>query len=66
MRMTKFSWQKIKMTNASFIDSTAQKINIVISHNKTQSMVKAKNPIRSKLMVKEHTIDQLMNFNYLK
>lgn len=29
-------------------------------------MVISKNPIRYKLMANEHTIDQVMNFNYLR
>ncbi|XP_048516533.1 uncharacterized protein LOC125502453 [Dendroctonus ponderosae] len=45
---------------------TAQRLNMQISIEKTQSMVISKDPIRCKLVVSEHIIQQVMNFNYLR
>ncbi|XP_029174771.1 uncharacterized protein LOC114943358 [Nylanderia fulva] len=46
--------------------ATAEKFNMLISRKKPQAMVIAKEPIRCKLMVNDHIVEQVMSFNYLR
>lgn len=46
-------------------NTTAQKLNMLISHEKSSFNCDIQKPHRCKLMVNEHIIDQVMNFSYL-
>lgn len=47
------------------LNKAAKKFNMIISTEKTKSMVISKEPVRCKLMVDNKTIEQVMKFNYL-
>lgn len=53
--------QRLLMT----IKESAERYNMIISIEKTKSLVASKQPIRCKLCINNQSIEQVMNFNYL-
>lgn len=51
--------------NGNKFKTIAEGFNMLVSRKKTQAMVIAKEPIRCKLVVNDHIIEQVMGFSYL-